>query len=167
MRLVIQRALSASVTAVEQGRITGAIDKGLLVLVGIESTDTEHDLEYCANKLVNLKLWPENLDAHSSDDTPRRQWKQSVMEIRGGVLLVSQFTLYARTSKGTKPDFHRAMAGPDARTRFDKFVQSVKTKYVGGNIGVGAFGEYMNVTLVNDGPVTIIIESPKQDNRSS
>ena len=158
MRLVIQRAISASVTAIEQARVTGAIDRGLLVLVGIESSDTDKDLEYCANKLVNLKLWSE-----VTDGPVRRQWKSSVMEVGGGVLLVSQFTLYARTTKGTKPDFHRAMAGPDARVMFDRFVEMVKTRYPGGYVGVGAFGEYMNVSLVNDGPVTIIVESPGND----
>jgi D-tyrosyl-tRNA(Tyr) deacylase len=157
MRLVIQRVLNASVLAVDEARVTGSIGHGLMVLVGLESTDTEKDLVYCANKLVNLKLFSED----ATGEGLSRQWKRSVMETQGGILLVSQFTLYARTTKGTKPDFHLAMAGPEAHILFNKFVDLTRSLYPQGKVEVGAFGQYMNVSLVNDGPVTIIIDSPK------
>ena len=157
MRLVIQRVLEASVTAVQAQQVTAASSQpGLLVLVGLETADTEKDLEYCAKKLVNLKLWPA---ATEGPDQLRKQWQQSVADISGHILLVSQFTLYARTTKGTKPDFHRAMAGPVAQALFSKFVDLVTALHAGGQVGVGAFGEYMHVSLVNDGPVTIIVDS--------
>ena len=142
---------SASVSTV--GETKRQINNGLAVLVGIEATDTSNDLEYCVKKLLGLKLWGK------SD----KQWQLNIQDIQGNLLLISQFTLFARTSKGTKPDFHRAMSNTHAKTLFDSFVQQVQSAYPEGLVQTGFFAQHMQVQFNNDGPVTIVIDSQNKD----
>lgn len=146
MRAVIQRVKQASVTV--DSRITGQIERGLLVLVGICPEDTPEDCEKLAAKLTKLRLWPDEQDA---------PWRKSVADIGGKVLCVSQFTLYASIQKGTKPDFHAAAKGDGAAELYNKVKQLVAQSMPNGtdDVADGEFGAMMDVSLVNDGPVTI------------
>jgi D-tyrosyl-tRNA(Tyr) deacylase len=146
MRAVIQRVSEASVTV--EGRVTGAIGRGLLVLVGIAGDDTDEYIAWLAGKIASQKLFP--------DESGRMN--RSVAEVGGGVLVVSQFTLLASTRKGTKPSWHRA-AGPVAAVPlYEKFVAALEAA-VGQPVPTGEFGAMMEVELVNDGPVTLILDS--------
>ena len=147
MRLVLQRALSASVTV--DGAVVGSIGPGLVVLCGISEEDDEAAAEWACRKLLNIRLW-ETADG--------KAWAESVSSQKLGVLLVSQFTLHA-SLKGNKPDFHRAMKPELSRPFWEKFVQRVTKAHSGGTVQQGVFGEKMQVALVNDGPVTIILDS--------
>jgi D-tyrosyl-tRNA(Tyr) deacylase len=146
MRAVVQRVLRASVTV--EGRIAGSIDGGLLVLVGVAADDTEEDIAWLAGKVVGQKLF--------ADESGRMTL--SVMESGGGVLVVSQFTLLASTRKGTKPSWHRA-AGPEvAVPLYERFLAAVE-EALGRPVATGQFGAMMKVALVNDGPVTLVLDS--------
>jgi len=146
MRAVVQRVLRASVTV--EGRVTGAIERGLLVLVGIASDDTGEDIAWLAGKIAGQKLFP--------DENGRMNL--SVAESGGGVLVVSQFTLLAGTRKGTKPSWHRA-AGPEvAVPLYEEFVRAMESA-TGYPVATGEFGAMMEVALVNDGPVTLVLDS--------
>lgn len=146
MRVVVQRVSSASVTIGE--RRSGRIDRGLLVLVGIESADTESDGQWLAGKLVKLRIF--------ADETG--QMNRSVTDIAGGVLVVSQFTLHASIAKGTRPSFNTAARPEQARLLYDRFVGQI-SEFLGHPVQTGEFGAMMQVQLVNDGPVTLIIDS--------
>lgn len=146
MRAVIQRVKSASVTV--ENQIVGSIDHGLVVLLGIEIADTLDDLEWLATKLVNQRLFP-------GDDGP---WTRSVIDIAGGILLVSQFTLHASTRKGTKPSWHRAAKPEQAIPLYDAMIARLGV-LSGRPVATGQFGAMMDVALVNDGPVTLLIDS--------
>lgn len=153
MRVIIQRVKQASVAA--HGTLVSAIDDGYLLLVGIHRNDTEHDALELARKLCSLCLF-------STDQCKR--WAMPITDTEHKVLAVSQFTLYANCEKGCKPDFHAAMAGEMAVKLFDRFVEAVNAlmaeKKGGGEwVLKGAFGDHMQVSLVNDGPVTILLES--------
>ena len=146
MRAVVQRVLRASVTV--EGRVTGSVGRGLVVLVGVAADDAEEDIEWLAGKIVGQKLF--------ADDSGRMNL--SVMESGGGVLVVSQFTLLASTRKGTKPSWHRA-AGPEvAVPLYGRFLAAVE-KALGRPVATGDFGAMMEVELVNDGPVTLVLDS--------
>jgi D-aminoacyl-tRNA deacylase len=150
MRAVIQRVASASV---QVGSEPGsAIARGLLVLLGIEAADAAEDVEWLAAKIVGLRLFP--------DDTGG--WNRSVQEIEGGILLVSQFTLHASTKRGTKPSWHRA-AKPEAAIPLYEAMIRRFTELLGRAIATGQFGAMMQVALVNDGPVTVIIDSKARE----
>ncbi len=128
--------------------MTGAIERGLLVLVGIAADDTGEDLAWLAGKVAGQKLFP--------DESGRMNL--SVAEIGGGVLVVSQFTLLASTRKGTKPSWHRA-AGPEAAVPlYEEFVRAMEVA-LGRPVATGEFGAMMEVGLVNDGPVTLVLDS--------
>lgn len=146
MRLVIQRVKQASVSVDSQ--VVSHIGKGLLVLAGICTEDTLEDCKKAAYKLAKIRLWP-NQDG--------QQWRASVSDIGGEVICVSQFTLYAKVSKGTKPDFHQAAKGEHARELYESFKKSVALEMPNGDKDVkdGQFGAMMDVSLINDGPVTI------------
>jgi D-aminoacyl-tRNA deacylase len=146
MRAVVQRVKSASITIDHE--IVGAIDHGLVVLLGIETTDTSDDLEWLAGKLVSQRLF-------ASDEGA---WDRSVIEAGGGILLVSQFTLHASTRKGTKPSWHRA-AKPDQAIPLYEAMTTRLAELLGRPIATGRFGAMMDVSLVNDGPVTLLIDS--------
>lgn len=152
MKVVIQRALSGSVI-VDKGKeteyISGSIGKGYVVLVGISREDVIEDVHYIAGKLLTARLFP---------DDSGKEWARNITELEGEILLVSQFTLYGFLN-GNKPDFHEAMKSDEAGPLFDKFVQYVKEKYVPDRIQTGAFGTDMTVSIENDGPATLIIDS--------
>ena len=146
MRAVIQRVSEASVSVV--GNITGSIEGGLLVLVGVTADDADEDIAWLAGKIVGQKLF--------ADESGRMNL--SVMETGGGVLVVSQFTLLASTRKGTKPSWHRA-AGPEAAVPlYEAFVRKME-ELLGRSVATGQFGAMMEVALINDGPVTLVLDS--------
>lgn len=150
MRAVIQRVKSASVTV--ENEVVGSIDRGLVVLLGIETADTTEDIEWLATKLVNQRLFP-------GDDGP---WTRSVIDIEGGILLVSQFTLHASTRKGTKPSWHRA-AKPDQAIPLYEAMAARLGVLLGRPVATGQFGAMMDVALVNDGPVTLLMDSKTRE----
>jgi len=150
MRAVIQRVKSASVTI--ESEVVGAIEEGLVVLLGIETADTLEDLEWLAGKIVNQRLFP-------GDDGP---WTRTVIGVGGGILLVSQFTLHASTRKGTKPSWHRA-AKPEQATPLYDTMASKLGSLLGRPIATGQFGAMMEVALINDGPVTLLIDSKARE----
>jgi D-tyrosyl-tRNA(Tyr) deacylase len=146
MRVIVQRVKEASVTV--DGRITGQIGAGLLVLAGFEDTDLGSDLEWMARKLVKLRIFPDEQGVMN----------RSVTDIGGEILAVSQFTLYASTKKGNRPSWGRAARGEISQPLFDRFLQLLSTA-LGKPVPTGIFGADMQVSLVNDGPVTICIDS--------
>jgi D-tyrosyl-tRNA(Tyr) deacylase len=146
MRAVVQRVAQASVTV--EGTVTGEITRGLLVLVGIATDDTPDDIAWLAGKIVQQKLFP--------DESGRMNL--SVAESGGGVLVVSQFTLLASTRKGTKPSWHRAAPPEVAVPLYEEFVRVMETA-TGRPVATGKFGAMMEVSLVNDGPVTLVLDS--------
>jgi D-tyrosyl-tRNA(Tyr) deacylase len=146
MRAVVQRVSRASVTV--EGRVTGSIGCGLVVLVGVAADDAEEDISWLAGKIVGQKLFP--------DESGRMNL--SVMESGGGVLVVSQFTLLASTRKGTKPSWHRA-AGPEVAVPLYERFLAVVEKALDRPVATGQFGAMMEVALVNDGPVTLVLDS--------
>ena len=146
MRAVIQRVTSASVTV--EGEIVGAIQHGLLVLVGKEDADTADDIDWLAAKIVGLRLFADEAGAMN----------RSVQDIGGDILLVSQFTLFASTKKGTRPSWHRA-ARPDVAIPLYETMTRKLSDLMGRPIQTGRFGAMMQVSLVNDGPVTLIIDT--------
>ena len=146
MRLVIQRVTEASVTI--DGNLKTSIGQGLLLLLGIEETDTENDIKYLVSKTMNLRIFS---DADGLMNL-------SVQDIAGSILVISQFTLYASTKKGNRPSFLRAAKPPVALPLYEKFIEILKA-YINIKIETGIFGADMKVSLVNDGPVTIIMDS--------
>jgi D-tyrosyl-tRNA(Tyr) deacylase len=148
MRLVVQRAAAGSVKV--DGSITGKIGKGLVVLLGIKNDDTQHDADYLADKLVNLRIFDDDND----------KMNLSLMDVGGELLIVSQFTLYGDCKKGRRPSYIRAAATDNARGLYEYFVG--KCKEYGVNVETGIFQADMMVSIDNDGPVTILIDSEKQ-----
>lgn len=146
MKVVIQRVLSASVEI--DGEIIAQIKKGLLVLVGIEDADVEEDIIWLASKIVNLRVF---------SDTDNKM-NLSLKEIGGEIIIVSQFTLHALTKKGNRPSYIHASKPEIAIPIYEKFIQQVQTQ-LAQTVQTGIFGADMKVTLCNDGPVTIIIDS--------
>lgn len=146
MRVVIQRVVKASVTI--DNTIKAAIGKGLLVLVGIEDADNNEDIEWLCNKIVNLRIF----------DDENKVPNISVKDINGEVLAVSQFTLQASTKKGNRPSYLRASKAETAIPLYEKFIQTLEL-ILGKKISTGEFGADMKVELINDGPVTIWIDT--------
>lgn len=146
MRAVIQRVSEATVTVGK--RVTGAISAGLLVLLAIEEADTAEDMEWLSGKIVRLRVFNDQNGVMN----------RSVQEIHGGILLVSQFTLFASTRKGNRPSYIRSAKPDIAIPLFQKFTARLEQDF-GKPIQTGEFGADMRVNLVNDGPVTIIIDS--------
>ncbi|KAK9899808.1 hypothetical protein P389DRAFT_164897 [Cystobasidium minutum MCA 4210] len=157
MRAVVQRVLSASV--VVNGQEISRIGKGLMCLIGICTQDTPEDLEYVSKKILNLRLFPDG-----EDETLSKQWAKSVMDVQGEILCVSQFTLHASTRKGSKPDFHKAMSTAPSKEFYTSFLKRMGELHSPDKIQDGEFGAMMQVSLTNEGPVTIIIDS--QDSHS-
>lgn len=148
MKLVIQRCKKASVSVNEKQ--ISAIGPGMLTLVGLHHEDTETDIQYCAKKLLAVKLWENDNGA---------PWRQHVKQKAYDILCVSQFTLYGTLSKKNQPDYKLAMKADQAQTMYNRFLDILKTGYEGDKIFDGAFGQMMDVALVNDGPVTLVIDS--------
>ena len=146
MRVIVQRVLSAHVE-VDQV-ITGAIGPGLLVLAGIENGDDKDDLVWISSKLTRLRIFPDESGVMN----------RSVVDVRGEMLAVSQFTLFASLRKGNRPSWQRAAAPNVSRPLFDDFVCQLQTD-LGRSVPTGIFGADMKVHLVNDGPVTLFIDS--------
>jgi len=146
MRAVIQRVTKASVTVKE--KITGEIKNGLVVLLGIEDADNDEDAEWLSSKIVNLRIF----------DDANGVMNISVKDIDGDVLLVSQFTLHASTKKGNRPSYIRASKPDFAIPMYEKMITRLEQD-LGKKIQTGIFGAMMKVELINDGPVTIIIDT--------
>lgn len=150
MRVVIQRVKRASVTT--EGNVISQIGPGLLVLAGFEDADTEEDVEWLSNKIVNLRIF------NDSDGI----MNLSVKETGGDILVVSQFTLHAMTKKGNRPSYIRAARPEKAIPLYEKFIHTL-SELLGKKAGSGKFGAMMDVELINDGPVTIIIDTKNRD----
>jgi D-tyrosyl-tRNA(Tyr) deacylase len=150
MRVVIQRVSHANV--VINNSIRSSIKKGLLVLVGIEDADTREDIEWLSNKIVNLRIF----------DDAEGVMNESVKDQHGDILVVSQFTLHAATKKGNRPSYIKASKPPVAVPLYEQFVRQLE-KELGKAVGTGEFGADMKITLLNDGPVTIIIDSKNRE----
>ncbi len=150
MRAVIQRVSNALVKV--DGTITGQIQQGLLVFVGIEDSDGQDDLEWLSGKIVNLRIFNDEEEVMN----------KSVKDIEGGVLLVSQFTLHAAIKKGNRPSYIRASKPETAVPMYENFKQQLATD-LGKEIQSGIFGADMKVELLNDGPVTIIIDTKNKE----
>jgi len=147
MRIVAQRVSSASVEV--DGNMTGAIDRGLLVLLGITHEDGNVEAEWAADKVCNLRIF--------ADDESKMN--RSLLEVEGEVLLVSQFTLYGDARKGRRPSFVHAAQGADAEALYEAVIAGVEARGV--RCATGEFGADMKVSLVNDGPVTIMLDSSR------
>lgn len=150
MRVIIQKVKEASV-AVEGEKIS-SIGPGLLVLVGIESEDTDDDIAYLVKKIVQLRVF----------DDENGVMNLSVTDVEGDIIVVSQFTLHASTKKGNRPSYIRAARPEFSIPMYEKFVAETSS-VLGKKVGTGKFGAMMNVALINDGPVTIIIDSKQKD----
>ena len=146
MRAIIQRVSQASVTV--NNEITGFINHGLLVLVGIEDADTREDITKLSSKIVNLRIFNDEQGVMNL----------GIKDVQGDILLVSQFTLFADTRKGNRPSYIRASKPPVAIPMYEKMIATLSND-LGRKIETGIFGADMKVTLVNDGPVTIFIDT--------
>ena len=148
MRAVIQRVSEASVRV--DGQITGSIGRGLLVLLGVAKADTAADADYLVNKIVNLRIFEDEAG----------KMNRSVLDAGGGLLVVSQFTLYGDTRKGRRPSFDHAAPPDEAKRLYEYFVEWARQ--TGVPVAEGVFQAMMSVSLVNEGPVTLICDSPPQ-----
>ena len=145
MRLLVQRVKEASVD-VDRGQI-GFISSGFLIFLGISKSDTEDQVQYLVDKIINFRVFPDVFD----------KMNLSIKDVSGEILIISQFTLYADTSKGRRPSFVNAMDPEKAEIFYNLFISEIK-KYVK-NVGSGIFGAKMQIKLINDGPLTFIIDS--------
>ena len=149
MRIVVQRVKSASVRVDGRGKIS-AIGPGAMALVGLHEHDTEEDLRYCCKRLLAAKLWPNDSGG---------QWRHGLKQKGFELLCVSQFTLYGKLSKKNQPDYRFAMKAVPTKALYGRFLEILREDYEEGKVLDGVFGAMMDVELVNDGPVTIVIES--------
>ena len=145
MRAVVQRVSRASVEI--DGKMNGEISKGLVVFVAIKDSDNEKTVEWMSNKLVNLRIFPDEND----------KMNRSVLDVKGGILLISNFTLYGDAKKGFRPSFIESAKPEISKPIFNKLLNYLKSNY-DLKIETGKFGAMMNINLINDGPVTIIID---------
>ena len=146
MRAVLQRVSEAQVTV--DGAVTGRIETGLMILLGVAKGDEQRDADWLLEKIVNLRIF--------EDDAGKMN--RSVLDVGGGLLVVSQFTLYGDTSKGRRPGFDKAAPAELARSLYEYFVE--KARATGLQVGTGVFQATMSVRLCNEGPVTLICDSP-------
>ncbi len=144
MKVLVQRSLESSVSV--NNNIVGNIDKGLVLLVGFTHTDTSEDIDYLVKKVVNLRVF----------DDENGVMNKSILDVGGSVLSISQFTLYADTKKGNRPSYINAMGGENATKLYDEFNEKLSEVV---KVEKGVFGADMKVSITNDGPVTIILES--------
>ena len=150
MKAVIQRVSKASVTI--EGNVNGKIENGLLVLLGVEDADTAEDIQWLSNKIVNLRIFN---DEHSV-------MNRSIIEENGNILLISQFTLHASTKKGNRPSYIKASKPDVAIPLYEKMIQQLEND-LNKKIQTGIFGADMKVELLNDGPVTIVINTKDKE----
>ncbi len=151
MRVIIQRVKSSQVEVA--GVIVGKIRRGINLLVGIADTDTEAEVDWMARKCLDLRLFP-------GDDGNSDRWEKSVLEIGGELLIVSQFTLYGDCRKGRRPSFSRSASGESAELLYEKFVAKLRSS--GLQVETGKFGAMMQVSIENDGPVTLFLERERE-----
>lgn len=148
MRMVLQRVREASVRV--EGDVVGQIGKGILVLLGVHRNDTSEDIPWMVQKLLNLRIF----------NDPKGKINLNVREVLGQILVVSQFTLYADCDNGRRPDFIEAAAPLPARELYELFAAQVAAQM--GGVQTGLFGAKMDVSLLNDGPFTLIVDSPQR-----
>lgn len=151
MKVILQRSKEASVSV--DKKIVGKIDNGLVLLVGFNENDTSHEIDYMVDKIINLRIF----------DDENGVMNKSLLDINGSILSISQFTLYADTKKGRRPSYKSAMSPDKATILYDEFNQKLKNKNI--KIATGIFGASMEVSLVNDGPVTIILERENENGK--
>ena len=149
MRVVIQRSKNASVSI--DNKIKGKIDYGLVLLVGFTHTDTVKEIDFLIDKIINLRIF----------DDEKGIMNKSLLDVNANILSISQFTLYANTNSGRRPSYIDAMKAEEATKLYDLFNQKLKDKNI--NVQTGVFGANMQVNLINDGPVTIILERGVND----
>ena len=149
MIAVIQRVTEGKVTVA--GLVKGEIKEGLVVLLGIEEADQQEDIEWLSRKIVNLRIFDDNDGVMNN----------SLLDTKGDILLISQFTLHASTKKGNRPSYIKAARPETAIPLYEKFIQQIETD-LGKNIETGEFGAMMQISLLNDGPVTIIIDTKEK-----
>ena len=145
MKLVVQRVAFSDVKV--DGKVVGKIDKGFMVLLGVTHTDTKENADFLAKKLCNLRVFEDE----------NEKMNLSIRDVNGKLLIISQFTLYADTSSGNRPSFINAAKPDEANELYEYFCETCKNIY-GIEVQKGKFGAHMDVTLLNDGPVTIILE---------
>ena len=150
MRTVLQRVSKASVTV--DGQIISSIDEGLLILLGVEDADTKEDIDWLTNKILNLRIFNDENDVMN----------RSVMDVDGEIIVVSQFTLHAQTKKGNRPSYIKAAKPDIAVPMYEDFIRTLEQK-LGKKVGTGVFGADMKVELVNDGPVTITMDTKNKE----
>ncbi len=150
MRVVLQRVLQASVSI--NGKVNGEIGNGLLILVGIEETDTKDDISWLCNKILKMRIFNDEAGVMNC----------SLLDINGDILVISQFTLHASTKKGNRPSYIKAAKPEVAIPLYEFFLQELDNE-LGKKVKRGIFGADMKVSLVNDGPVTIIIDSKSRE----
>ena len=150
MKIVLQRVSEASVTV--ENKKTADIQKGLLVLVGIEDADTQEDIDWLAGKIIKMRIFGDENDVMNC----------SVQDIDGNIIVVSQFTLHASTKKGNRPSYIKAAKPDFAIPMYENFVQAVEKEF-GKKVQTGIFGADMKVSLLNDGPVTIVMDSKNRE----
>lgn len=148
MRAVVQRVKESKVEV--KGRIVGSIGPGLLILLGVGEDDSEKDCDYLANKIANLRIFPDRADLMNL----------SLIDISGSALVVSQFTLWGDCRKGRRPSFVKAARPEKANELYERFIGTLKEKEI--HVETGQFQKMMDVYLVNDGPVTLIVDSEKK-----
>jgi len=151
MRAVIQRVTQASCTV--EGRITGEIGIGFLVLLGIEDADTDEDLQWLASKIASMRIFGDE----------NGLMNKALADINGDILLISQFTLFAQTKKGNRPGFIRAARPDKATPMYEAMIKELE-KLTGKKVATGIFGADMKISLLNDGPVTIVMDTKDKDN---
>lgn len=147
MRLIVQRVANGRVMV--NNEVYSSIERGMVVLVGMGREDGASDIDYACRKLVNMRLW---------EDAEGKAWTQTVRDISGEILLVSQFTLFGYL-KGNKPNFHRALEAEQSRELFGQLVEKVREAYDGDRVKHGKFQAHCTVHIANDGPVTLALDS--------
>lgn len=150
MRVVLQRVREASVTI--EGQVNGAIKNGILVLLGIEDADTSEDVEWLCNKICNLRIFNDS----------KGVMNLSLQDIKGEVLVISQFTLHANIKKGNRPSYIKAAKPDVAIPLYEEFNEKMQLR-LGKPVATGVFGAHMDVALINDGPVTILMDSKNKE----
>ena len=144
MKVLVQRVLSSSVEV--DNKIVGQINKGLMLLVGFTDSDTDKEIDYMVDKIINLRIF----------DDENGVMNKSLIDVNGSILSISQFTLYADTRKGRRPSYIKALSGDKAILLYDKFNNKLKEENI--KVETGVFGADMKVSLINDGPITIMLE---------
>lgn len=150
MRALIQRVNQSKVTV--ENKVCGEISHGLLILLGIEDSDKQNDIDWLCRKVSQLRIF----------DDPQGVMNLSLLDVQGEALIVSQFTLHASTKKGNRPSYIRAASPEFAKKMYEDFVHTFK-QFVKTNVSTGVFGAMMNVELINDGPVTIFIDTKNKE----